>query len=580
MSLLLDNDVELPSDPPLHPLAPDSGFGGHGLQSLPHRSSKDTRFNPEPPQHPPDKMVGMVQPSFSRPDVDASTQPTASESEVSRSAFRPVGSHIAVNSPAVKPAVIPLLPERSPQVSRRLDSSDQETVSPTPSSTASESQPPTPAVHGPFSWPTHSEENRQLLGGTEEESSDKQSSDEEEKNIWLITREQMSYYMTQFRSMQSNPLGVIPGTQAKEFFEKSRLPIQELRKIWQLSDVTKDGCLSLEEFLTAMHLVVLRRNGIPLPDLLPLCLKPLNLKHKIIQRHNKDLYDGNQRPLLEDTDNTSLNLSEHNDSGKALDTDSAVSPESLLSSPGRPKPVKFDFNAVDATKDPTIACPVPLRLSPDSPLSSEDESPQTIGRQPIPKGKRGVVYEQLWNQEDSLKARNRNTSTSSTSSSTSNQETEGEDMEPLSSSPENKIAGPVSLPYLQPAAESAVRAGGVLSLQKKEGLPPSPPPRPGKTHARSSSLDLAQLNKRTAPQLPFLPPRASPGRRTSDSVEDIEYSARDNKEISANIHKYKESVALLTRTVTELNQEVADIMEERVVLEYQLEQLKSFGNQD
>ena len=35
---------------------------------------------------------------------------------------------------------------------------------------------------------------------------------------------------------------------------------QELRQIWQLSDVTKDGCLSLEEFLTAMHLVVLRRS--------------------------------------------------------------------------------------------------------------------------------------------------------------------------------------------------------------------------------------------------------------------------------------------------------------------------------
>jgi hypothetical protein len=34
------------------------------------------------------------------------------------------------------------------------------------------------------------------------------------------------------------------------------------------------------------------------------------------------------------------------------------------------------------------------------------------------------------------------------------------------------------------------------------------------------------------------------------------------------------------RTVTELSQEVSDTMEERVVLEYQLEQLKSFGNQD
>jgi hypothetical protein len=33
------------------------------------------------------------------------------------------------------------------------------------------------------------------------------------------------------------------------------------------------------------------------------------------------------------------------------------------------------------------------------------------------------------------------------------------------------------------------------------------------------------------------------------------------------------------RTVAELSQEVADIVEERVVLEYQLDQLKSFGSQ-
>jgi hypothetical protein len=56
-------------------------------------------------------------------------------------------------------------------------------VSPTPSSTASESQPHTPAVSGldAFSWPTHShyEENRLLLG-TEEESSERQTSDEDE----------------------------------------------------------------------------------------------------------------------------------------------------------------------------------------------------------------------------------------------------------------------------------------------------------------------------------------------------------------------------------------------------------------
>lgn len=43
----------------------------------------------------------------------------------------------------------------------------------------------------------------------------------------------------------------------------------------QLADVTKDGALSLEEFNTAMHLVVLRRNNIELPDTLPPSLVPL-----------------------------------------------------------------------------------------------------------------------------------------------------------------------------------------------------------------------------------------------------------------------------------------------------------------
>ena len=84
-----------------------------------------------------------------------------------------------------------------------------------------------------------------------------------------------------------------------------KMIFQELRQIWQLSDVTKDGCLNLEEFLTAMHLVVLRRsvwregkcnnfafvlsfrNEIPLPEELPVCLRPSNLRHSVIDRHNK-----------------------------------------------------------------------------------------------------------------------------------------------------------------------------------------------------------------------------------------------------------------------------------------------------
>ncbi|CAF4603691.1 unnamed protein product, partial [Rotaria magnacalcarata] len=61
---------------------------------------------------------------------------------------------------------------------------------------------------------------------------------------------------------------------AKEFFERSNLPTSELSQIWNLSDVNHDGALSLGEFCTAMHLVVLRLNGFQLPDELPQQLQP------------------------------------------------------------------------------------------------------------------------------------------------------------------------------------------------------------------------------------------------------------------------------------------------------------------
>ena len=42
----------------------------------------------------------------------------------------------------------------------------------------------------------------------------------------------------------------------------------------QLSDMDHDGFLSLEEFVVAMHLVVLRRNDVELPEHLPPALMP------------------------------------------------------------------------------------------------------------------------------------------------------------------------------------------------------------------------------------------------------------------------------------------------------------------
>ena len=42
----------------------------------------------------------------------------------------------------------------------------------------------------------------------------------------------------------------------------------------QLSDLNRDGALSVEEFCIAMHLVVLRRNDVDLPEHLPISLMP------------------------------------------------------------------------------------------------------------------------------------------------------------------------------------------------------------------------------------------------------------------------------------------------------------------
>lgn len=315
----------------------------------------------------------------------------------------------------------------------------------------------------------------------------------------------------------------------------------------------------------------------------------------MIDRHNKDLYTGDpqeaghgtREPLLDTSQDTVTS-----DPGDKTAASQDISPGSQISSPGRPAPLKFDINAASVATDPSIACPRPLRLSPDSPyLHSTDESRESspappVGRQAVKVGAREPQYEQLWNVTDTdtsidRRARSRLSSSSSSSSDPG---------EPRSAA---SGQGPVSLPHFTSApppassgqSEASVTSrppANVLGLQKKEGLPPlppSPPPRPGKTHKRAQSLDLNQ--KSVPSSLPSLPPRASPFNRNGEAVSiDTTDDGRDHREISASIHRYKESIALLGRTVQELSQEVNDTVEERVVLEYQLDQLKTIGNSD
>ncbi|VDN11675.1 unnamed protein product, partial [Dibothriocephalus latus] len=92
-------------------------------------------------------------------------------------------------------------------------------------------------------------------------------------DLWAIAPDQKAYYLSQFLRLQSDPSGYLSGLQAKSFFELSKLPIQDLSSIWELSDVDCDGKLTLSEFCVAMHLVVLRRNNVLLPKQLPQTLR-------------------------------------------------------------------------------------------------------------------------------------------------------------------------------------------------------------------------------------------------------------------------------------------------------------------
>lgn len=433
--------------------------------------------------------------------------------------------------------------------------------SPSVSSPTSDSPTPTNSVHERTWGHSHThwhglvnDEHRQLLG-TEEDSSDRHSSDEEDFDVWVITEEQRQYYTEQFQTLQPDLHALISGTAAKEFFEKSRLPLTELSKIWQLADVSRDGALCLEEFFTAMHLVVLRRNNISLPETLPDALVPSSVK----RLSSSSGVEGNsgtsgassvtavasvgsgsgggtvssstgivgQAQVSTDVDAPpvqakpptpeTLSPTRNKEWTKFVD-----SPTSTVSSPGL-KPVNFDFQKSAVEQDPKILHPKALRLTPDSSkleVSEADTAVSGVSHSSDPVNVNNDASELSSAQLDPSQITNQ----ISNLSPKKNQESA--DIKPIQrplprkpsgsgvgvlppppnlqtgATDDTGIYGPTSLPMIP---------SGPLTGIKKEA-PPPPPPRPApRTHTRSSSLDLNKFSRSVflgAP--PAVPPRASP----------------------------------------------------------------------
>mmetsp|Transcript_4909 Transcript_4909/g.5066 ORF Transcript_4909/g.5066 Transcript_4909/m.5066 type:complete len:543 (+) Transcript_4909:252-1880(+) len=88
--------------------------------------------------------------------------------------------------------------------------------------------------------------------------------DEDHKEQEWALQEYISMYKPEFDKIQKG--GFVSGGGAKSLLTATGIPTGKLRKIWELSDIDKDGNLDLEEFVIAMFLTDACKQGQELPS--------------------------------------------------------------------------------------------------------------------------------------------------------------------------------------------------------------------------------------------------------------------------------------------------------------------------
>ncbi|XP_048240136.1 ralBP1-associated Eps domain-containing protein 1-like isoform X8 [Haliotis rufescens] len=424
-------------------------------------------------------------------------------------------------------------------------------------------------------------------------------------DIWAISEEQREYYMKQFKTMQPDLGGVITGKVAKDFFEKSKLPVVELSKIWQLSDLNRDGALSLEEFCIAMHLVVLRRNEIELPERLPLSLMP----YATLTSDEPFAADLPPGSTLKRTTPPSPQASQWTASFVQESPGSSGVPSPAL------LPVNFEFakpNAADP--DSKIIHPVAVRMSPDGhPIAPE-------GFDRVPMVVRGHIQPPpLTSHEGGPDRPHALMSSVSGESALVNSEppappprppgTHGRSMS-VDLKPKTE-GGHYSALLPPPAVPPRVSPKDAPSWKSNEGAgiaateggadravsfsEPRSPTENTVTNevpkdavdgsgdfstSTSSSLTVASENKVVSPlprEQQSVAEEVEPG-KPQHAVLTLRQASRDKRELHMAVRTHTERNAMLTRLNCELNQELQEVMEQRIALEIQLEHLRPFSS--
>eukprot|EP00064_Thunnus_orientalis_P016439 superscaffoldBa00003261_g16504 len=316
---------------------------------------------------------------------------------------------------------------------------------------------------------------------------------------WKITDEQRQYYINQFKTIQPDLTGFIPGSAAKEFFTKSKLPILELSHIWELSDFDKDGALTLDEFCAAFHLVVARKNGYDLPEKLPESLMP-----KLI-----DLDDSAEVPEatadvgysaspVEVTPNKSPSMPSLNQAWPEMNQSSEQWETFSERSSSSQTLTQFDSNIAPADPDTAIVHPVPIRMTPSKIHMQEMELKRTGSDHNHPTSPLLAKPPEL-SEEAKIPAAMKFVPANTVGDGYSSSDSFTSDQEPITRQRSQSGTSPEAL---------------------KVTAPPPPPPRPHPSHSRSSSLDMnrtfaaasatGQPQPSTIAYPPAVPPRPLP----------------------------------------------------------------------
>ncbi|XP_029902515.1 ralBP1-associated Eps domain-containing protein 1 isoform X2 [Myripristis murdjan] len=315
---------------------------------------------------------------------------------------------------------------------------------------------------------------------------------------WKITDEQRQYYINQFKTIQPDLNGFIPGSAAKEFFTKSKLPILELSHIWELSDFDKDGALTLDEFCAAFHLVVARKNGYDLPEKLPESLMPklidLDDSAEVPEPTTDVGYSGSP---VEVTPNKSPSMPSLNQTWPEMNQSNEWETFSERSSSSQTL-TQFDSNIAPADPDTAIVHPVPIRMTPSKIHMQEMELKRTGSDHNHPTSPLLAKPPEL-PEEAKLTASMKFVAANTGGDGYSSSDSFTSDQEPITRQRSQSGTSPEAL---------------------KVVAPPPPPPRPHPSHSRSSSLDMnrtfaagsatGQQQPATVAYPPAVPPRPLP----------------------------------------------------------------------